>query len=152
MLTKNDIIHFYDRYKKNLKKEEQVIARLLQVKDQEEWIDNLKKKSRVMRSLYIENEALLNMYVRPFLENGDILSDELAEEFLHQIIQADQEGYMDDLAMREVVEQLEPYFEKTDHLNDYIWTINMIGSIYNRSSGVENGKRSAQCYRKSCRS
>ena len=65
MLTKNDIIHFYDRYKKNLKKEEQVIARLLQVKDQEEWIDNLKKKSRVMRSLYIENEALLNMYVRP---------------------------------------------------------------------------------------
>lgn len=64
MLTKNDIIHFYDRYKKNLKKEEQVIARLLQVKDQEEWIDNLKKKSRVMRSLYIENEALLNMYVR----------------------------------------------------------------------------------------
>ena len=148
MLTKNDIIHFYDRYKKNLKKEEQVIARLLQVKDQEEWIDNLKKKSRVMRSLYIENEALLNMYVRPFLENGDILSDELAEEFLHQIIQADQEGYMDDLAMREVVEQLEPYFEKTDHLNDYIWTINMIGSIYNRSSGVENGKRSAQCYRK----
>lgn len=148
MLTKNDIIHFYDRYKKNLKKEEQVIARLLQVKDQEEWIDNLKKKSRVMRSLYIENEALLNMYVRPFLENGDILSDELAEEFLHQIIQADQEGYMDDLAMREVVEQLEPYFEKKDHLNDYIWTINMIGSFYNRSSGVENGKRSAQCYRK----
>lgn len=148
MLTKNDIIHFYDRYKKNLKKEEQVIARLLQVKDQEEWIDNLKKKSRVMRSLYIENEALLNMYVRPFLENGDILSDELAEEFLHQIIQADQEGYMDDLAMREVVEQLELYFEKTDHLNDYIWTINMIGSFYNRSSGVENGKRSAQCYRK----
>ena len=115
MLTKNDIIHFYDRYKKNLKKEEQVIARLLQVKDQEEWIDNLKKKSRVMRSLYIENEALLNMYVRPFLENGDILSDELAEEFLHQIIQADQEGYMDDLAMRDVVVQLEPYFEKTDH-------------------------------------
>ena len=36
MLTKNDIIHFYDRYKKNLKKEEQVIARLLQVKDQED--------------------------------------------------------------------------------------------------------------------
>ena len=148
MLTKNDIIHFYDRYKKNLKKEEKVIARLLQAEDQEAWIENLKKKSRVMRSLYIENEALLNLYVRPFLENEDILNDELAEEFLHQIIQADQEGYMDDLAMREVVEQLEPYFEKKDNLNAYIWTVNMIGSFYNRNSSVEDGKRSAQCYRK----
>ena len=73
MLTKNDIIHFYDRYKKNLKKEELVIARLLKAEDEEAWIENLKKKSRVMRSLYIENEALLNMYVRPFLENEDIL-------------------------------------------------------------------------------
>jgi len=49
MLTKNDIIHFYDRYKKNLKKEELVIARLLKAEDEEAWIENLKKKSRVMR-------------------------------------------------------------------------------------------------------
>ena len=69
-------------------------------------MENLKKKSRVMRSLYIENEALLNMYVRPFLENEDILNDELAQEFLNQIILADEEGYMDDLAMREVIECL----------------------------------------------
>ncbi len=148
MLTKNDIIHFYDRYKKNLKKEELVIARLLKAEDEEAWIENLKKKSRVMRSLYIENEALLNMYVRPFLENEDILNDALAEEFLHQIIQADREGYMDDLAMREVVERLEPYFEKKGNLNACIWTLNMIGSFYNRNSSVEDGKRSAQCYRR----
>ena len=133
MLTKNDIIHFYDRYKKNLKKEERIIARLLEAEDQEAWMENLKKKSRVMRSLYIENEALLNMYVRPFLENEDILNDELAQEFLNQIILADEEGYMDDLAMREVIECLGSYFEK-NNLSAYIWTLNMIGRFYNLNS------------------
>lgn len=147
MLTKNDIIHFYDRYKKNLKKEERIIARLLEAEDQEAWMENLKKKSRVMRSLYIENEALLNMYVRPFLENEDILNDELAQEFLNQIILADEEGYMDDLAMREVIECLGSYFEK-NNLSAYIWTLNMIGRFYNLNSDKEDGKRSAQCYRK----
>ena len=68
MITRENIIHFYTKYKENLKKEDQIQENLLKAEDQEAWIENLKNKSRMMRRLYIENEALLNLYIRPFLD------------------------------------------------------------------------------------
>ena len=84
MITQANIIHFYNKYKENLDKEEQVLEGLLQADDQEVWIENMKKKSGIMRRLYIENEALLNLYIRPFLDGEVKLDDTLAEELLHQ--------------------------------------------------------------------
>ena len=75
MVTQGNIIHFYNKYKENLKTEAQVIEGLLEAKDQEAWIENLKKKSRIMRRRYIENETLLNLYVRPFLDGEAKLDD-----------------------------------------------------------------------------
>lgn len=66
MVSRKDIEDFYKKYKKNLDAEAQVIDRLLQAEDQEIWLEKLRKKARSMRNLYIENEALLNLYVRPF--------------------------------------------------------------------------------------
>ncbi|MFR7388741.1 MAG: hypothetical protein ACLUTU_07245 [Blautia faecis] len=68
MITRENIIHFYTKYKENLKTEDQIQENLLKAEDQEAWIENLKNKSRMMRRLYIENEALLNLYIRPFLD------------------------------------------------------------------------------------
>ncbi len=58
MITRENIIHFYTKYKENLKTEDQIQENLLKAEDQEAWIENLKNKSRMMRRLYIENEAL----------------------------------------------------------------------------------------------
>lgn len=71
MVSRKDIEDFYKKYKKNLDAEAQVIDRLLQAEDQEIWLEKLRKKARSMRNLYIENEALLNLYVRPFL-SGEV--------------------------------------------------------------------------------
>ena len=68
MITKEDVIHFYKKYKNNLKKEEQVTSGLMQAESQEEWVEKLRQKYRITRQLYIENEALLNLCVRPFIE------------------------------------------------------------------------------------
>ena len=108
MITRDNIIHFYEKYKRNLKIEEQTISKVLDAEDQEAWMENLRGKSRIMRNLYIENEALLNLYIRPFIEEENRLNDELAEEFLNQIIEADDEGYEDDLAMRSMMEEPNP--------------------------------------------
>ena len=107
MITRENIIHFYTKYKENLKTEDQIQENLLKAEDQEAWIENLKNKSRMMRRLYIENEALLNLYIRPFLDGEASLNEELAREFLHQIRMADDEGYEDNLAMLEILELLE---------------------------------------------
>ena len=143
MITQANIIHFYNKYKENLDKEEQVLEGLLQADDQEVWIENMKKKSGIMRRLYIENEALLNLYIRPFLDGEVKLDDTLAEELLHQIRTADRENYEDELAMNEVTEMLEKYFKKQGMLDQYIWTLNLLGGFYNRVSSVEIGKKGA---------
>lgn len=70
MITREEIRYFYDRYKKNLKKEELITAELMNADNQEAWEERLNQKYHVMHQLYIENEALLNRYVRPFLEGG----------------------------------------------------------------------------------
>ena len=139
MITQANIIHFYNKYKENLDKEEQVLEGLLQADDQEVWIENMKKKSGIMRRLYIENEALLNLYIRPFLDGEVKLDDTLAEELLHQIRTADRENYEDELVMNEVTEMLEKYFKKQGMLDQYIWTLNLLGGFYNRVSSAEIG-------------
>ena len=143
MITEENIIHFYTKYKENLNLEDRIQENLLKADDQEAWIENLKNKSRVMRRLYIENEALLNLYIRPFLEGEAKLSHTLAKEFLHQILLANDEGYEDTLAMREVLELLDQYFQKSDDLDSYIWTLNLLGNFYNRPFSVEDGKKGA---------
>ena len=148
MITRDNIIHFYEKYKRNLKIEEQAISKILDAEDQEAWMENLRGKSRVMRSLYIENEALLNLYVRPFIEEESRLNDELAEEFLKQILEADREEYEDDLAMRSMMEVLSHYFKKRGNLDSYIWSLNTLGGFYNRAAEESGGKRSAEYFKK----
>lgn len=87
-ITRENIAHFYEKYKENLKTEESVIEQFTK----ENWVANLKKKYRSMRQLYIENEALLNLYIRPFTEGRMELNDELADEFLKQIRDASAQG------------------------------------------------------------
>ena len=148
MITRNNIAHFYEKYKKNLSTEEQVIGGLLQAEDQEAWMDKLKQKSQTMRGLYIENEALLNLYVRPFLEREVDLTGDLADEFLHQIIEGGDDGFEDDLAFTQVAELLLAYYEEKKNLNGIIWCLNILGGIYNASSDPEEGKRSAECFKR----
>ena len=42
---------------------------------------------------------------------------------------ADDEGYEDNLAMLEILELLDGYFQKSDDLDSYIWTLNLLGKF-----------------------
>ena len=67
MIAEANIREFYEKYRKNLDIEQRVREALFHAKDQEDLVDQFRKRAGKMRRLYIENEALLNMYVRPFL-------------------------------------------------------------------------------------
>ena len=82
MVLRSNIREFYEKYRKNLAREEELDELLFQTKDQEEWMDQLREKTRVLRGIYVENEAMLNLYVRPFIQRDKRLTPELAEEFL----------------------------------------------------------------------
>ncbi len=148
MITRENITHFYTKYKENLKTEDRIQEELLEAEDQEVWLENLKNKSRVMRRLYIENEALLNLYIRPFLAGEARLDDELAEEFLHQIRVADSEGFEDNPAMLEILEILDGYFQKNNDLDSYIWTLNLLGNMHNRPFCSEDGRKGMEYFKR----
>mgnify|MGYP002768667359 FL=1 len=148
MVTQGNIIHFYGKYKENLETEAQILEGILDAGDQEAWMEKLRQKSKVMRRLYIENETLLNLYIRPFLSGEVNLDDALAEELLNQIREANNEGYEDDLALVEVTELLDGYFQKNKNLNAYIWTLNLLGNFYNRPFSVEDGKKGALYFKR----
>ena len=59
---------------------------------------------------------------------------------------ADEEGYEDNLAMLEILELLDGYFQKSDDLDSYIWTLNLLGNFYNRSFSDEDGKKGAMYF------
>ncbi len=147
-VTRDNIVHFYEKYKENLKTEEDVIEQFTKADTKEEWVANLKKKYRSMRQLYIENEALLNLYIRPFTEGRMELNDETADEFLNQIRDAQAEGYEDDLSMLELAEVLETYFFEHHERDNYIWTINLLGGFYNALPDKEDGEKAVNYFQK----
>lgn len=151
MITKDDIIYFYEKYKENLKKEQQVTADLMQADSQEEWVEKLKQKYRTMKQLYIENEALLNLYIRPFLEGRAELTAEVAQEFIRQIRQAYFEELEDSLSMMEMAEALEDYFRENGPVEYYIWDLSLLGIFYNNSSEKEEGRKGYEYFEKVCR-
>lgn len=154
MVSPENIADFYAKYKKNLEAESEIVNELLFAQDQEIWVEKLRKKTRSMRYLYIENEALLNLYVRPFLDEN-ALNDKLAAEFLHQVCEAEKEFCEDDLAFREVAETLMRYYKrkydesgKRDRkvLGDYIWACSLLGNYYNRGFEKSDGELSLACF------
>ena len=66
MITKANITEFFEKYTRNLEQEEALNGQLLKVEDEESLMENLREKSKSFRRLYIENEAMLNLYLRPF--------------------------------------------------------------------------------------
>ena len=79
-ITRENIAHFYEKYKENLKTEESVIEQFTKADTKENWVANLKKKYRSMRQLYIEMKHCKLVY-SPFTEGRMELNDELAVNF-----------------------------------------------------------------------
>ena len=79
MITRRNIAEFYRRYRDNLEKGMRLQDVVRNAKDQEVWVENLRERSEMMRSLYVENEAMLNLYLRPILKGAVTLTEELAD-------------------------------------------------------------------------
>ena len=75
MITRRNIAEFYRRYRDNLEKGMRLQDVVRNAKDQEVWVENLRERSEMMRSLYVENEAMLNLYLRPILKGAVTLTE-----------------------------------------------------------------------------
>lgn len=147
MIAEANIREFYAKYRKNLDIEQRVREALFHAGDQEDWVDQFRKRAGKIRRLYIENEALLNLYVRPFLGEEGRCSDALAAVFLDEILICEKGGYQDDLACVEVTHMLERHFRQNGDEASLIQTLSLLGTFYNRLESWEAGQKSANYFK-----
>lgn len=146
MITKNNITEFYEKYRKNLEMEDLLNESVLRAEDEESWIERLRAKSKGLRDMYIENEAMLNLYLRPFLEQESLLTEELAEEFFQQITIMNSLGYCDRVTCIAIGEVLQHYFEKNGNYHHWIRTTHFLGGFYSRYSTVADVEKCLACF------
>lgn len=146
MVLRSNIREFYEKYRKNLVREDELDELLFQTKDQEEWMDQLREKTRVLRGIYVENEAMLNLYVRPFIQREKRLTPELAEEFLDQFYEMTAAGYSDRVACIKIGETVLAYYEEQGDLEKILLTAHALGGFYNQYDEADDSLRALELY------
>ncbi len=146
MVTRRNIAEFFQKYTRNLNRGERLNETLLKADDQEGFLQNLENKSKEYRNLYIENEAMLNLYLRPFLEEENRLTEELADEFLNQLLELCEQGNSDRLVCIRMSHVLRNYFKKQDDFENWVKTVHMLGNFYSRLSELDDAKESLACF------
>lgn len=146
MVTKNNIKDFFEKYKKNLMQEDALNEALFKAEDQESWIENLRERSEWLRKIYTENETMLNLYIRPFLGNGNRLTFELADEFLNQLLDMGERGYCDRVICIRMTIVLQKYFKEQGYWNRWMMSTHLLGNFYSQYSDMENCKKTLECF------
>lgn len=146
MITRNNIAELYEKYRKNLEKEEYLNGSMLKSGDEESWLLNLQKKSSELRRIYTENEAMLNLYLRPLLQQEMLMTDELAEELYEQLLIMNANGYCDRVMCVEAGEALLKYLEKQNKWEKWIRICHILGGFYSRYSNLEDTEKSLKYF------
>lgn len=146
MITRSNIVEFFEQYKRNLEREEALNEAVLDAEDQEVWMENLRAKSRGLRQIYVENEALLNLYLRPFLEQESRLTKELAAEFLKGLVDLGEQGVCDRLVCIRTGKLLRRFFEKENDRDSLLITVHVLGNFYSQFSMQKDYEDAAACF------
>ena len=150
MLSAEYITEFYKKYRGNLDKETKITNNFLNAESQKDWVLKLQEKFEVTRELYIENEGLLNTYVRPFIEGRQNLTLEIADTFLNEIKQLDKDGYYDNAVMYDMCEILAHFYRENNSTEKYISVINLLGKYCDSVYSSEDGKKAIKCFETIC--
>ena len=111
MVTKS-IEKFYNSYKRNLYEIRHIEKTIFaESYDYKKWEASLREKSQVLRSIYEQNEKLLNEELRSVLKNSEEITDELVTALLQHIMYFVFEDHYDYEITETVLNWLEPYIE-----------------------------------------
>lgn len=146
MVTRSNIVDCYKKYRENVEREEFLRENSLSAKDQEGWLEKQKQNTRVRRQLFVENEALLNLYIRPFLTGELPLTDALADEFFSQIWAYHEDGYDDEVFCVDVACRLEDYYRRRGNRRGLLWVSHYLGGIYNTYDTAEGYQKSLRYF------
>lgn len=111
MVTKR-IEKFYNNYKRNLYEIRHIEKTIFaESYDYKKWEASLREKSQVLRTIYEQNERLLDEGLRCLINNEEEINDELVTALLQHIMYFVFEDHYDFEITEGVLNRLEPYIE-----------------------------------------
>lgn len=143
-VTKIDVDYFYSRYLKNMEIEQELLQEMHQPHSQDGWMTYLDRRSHTMHDLYVENEALLNTYVRPFFIGKQSLDVDTALAFLSHTWSL-YETKLEYVIVGQVTKMLEAFFEEHGMTNEHIKCLIILSELYLQTAG-ESGFAVARMY------
>lgn len=146
MIAREDIAKFYSKYKENLNKEKELESYLFKTENEDEWLKLVSERQVKMKKLYMENEKLLDKYVRPFVMGEVSFEEQEAKEYMCQVERLCLEGYKDYMTATAIAKKLSEYFREVGDTDEYIRATHFLGGLY--SSNIDNNsrKKGLECY------
>lgn len=141
-ITGDDIRSFYKMYKNNLEQEISIQSTVFHNENEELWIERLMRKNMHLKQLLVENEELLNIYIRPFIEGKEKINEELKDVFVDEIEKYVLETYSDMAAVIGIDRIVEDYIRKQGNLDDIIRYNKIMARFYGTENNTEMLKKS----------
>lgn len=138
---------FYEKYIKNLEREEMIQKSILKAENEQTWIEMLYQKTESLRELYRENERLLSSVIRPFFgeDATQELTPEIADAFLQQVERFSDTGYSDYEVGMQVMECLKEYYRNSNE-ELQIRILHNLGKMYVFTMNAEEFYKSLKCF------
>lgn len=141
-ITGDDIRNFYKMYKNNLEQEISIQSTVFHNENEELWIERLMRKNIHLKQLFVENEELLNIYIRPFIDGREKLNDELKNILFEEMEKYALETYSDSAAVIGIDSVLEKYVNEHGDLDDIIRVKKLLARLYGAENNTEMLKKS----------
>ncbi len=111
LADREGLVKFYDQYKNNLREESAYEDKFRNCQSPSGFIDILKERSLILNHLYLENESLLDTYLRPLLDGKVSIDDDIAQFLLEQAMDITKNYREDYTASICVYDRLEEYYK-----------------------------------------
>lgn len=130
MITTEDIHNVYCTYRKNLNRAAALERALYRTSDRTEWQGCLLERARERQRMFLENEALLEVYIRPILREEEPITEELIVALATEVCNMMILGKDDYMMTLEVAEFIEPYLEGRGRALEHIRVLRTLGYLY----------------------
>lgn len=149
-ISTKDLRNFYKIYKNNLEQAISIKSVVFRNEDEELWIERLINKNLHLKQLAVENEELVNIYINPFIEGKQVITDKIKDVLLEEIEKYALEIYPDYSAGIKIGAVLEKYIEESykedkKNIDDLIRIYRLMARMYG-SEATTNMQQKALYY------
>ncbi|SFQ13868.1 diguanylate cyclase (GGDEF) domain-containing protein [Lachnospiraceae bacterium XBB1006] len=130
--SQKDYHAFYEQYRKNMDETAMLESSFQKAESKEQWMMNILQRRQRNQELMRENQRIIGKYLTPLLNGTEEMTEETAVTLAHEIMDMYEHGYMEHLVMLEVAKIVESFLEQSNHPEEHINMLIVLGEAYGR--------------------